>query len=79
MEFQNKITGIPPAITAPWVKKYLRDWCLSSGKAGSELGYQITLFEDGAQKTIKWLRENSLLKKSIRLPIFQQCIILPVI
>lgn len=71
MEFQNRITGIPPAITAPWVKKYLRDWCLSSAKAGRELGYTITPFSEGARKTIKWLREYSLLKKSIRGPIFQ--------
>jgi len=71
MEFQNKFTGIPPAITAPWVKKYLRDWCLSSAKAEQELGYKITPFEDGVRKTIKWLRESALLKKSKKLPMLQ--------
>ncbi len=61
MEWQNKITGIPPAITASWVKKYLHDWSLSSAKAERELGYRITSFEDGVRKTIEWMREFSLL------------------
>jgi nucleoside-diphosphate-sugar epimerase len=58
MEWQNSITGIPPAITSPWVNKFLRDWCISSTKAEQELGYKITSFEDGAGKTIKWLRSK---------------------
>ena len=57
MEWQNPITGIPPAITAPWVKKYLHDWCLSSAKAERELGYKITSFEEGVGKTLNWLTE----------------------
>jgi nucleoside-diphosphate-sugar epimerase len=69
MEWQNPVTGIPPAITAPWVRKYLRDWCLSSAKAERELGYSITPFKDGARKTIGWLMESSideLTKKLLR-------------
>ena len=62
MELQNPVTGIPPAITAPWIKKYLRDWCLSSTKAERELGYTITSFEEGVRKTINWLTETSLLE-----------------
>jgi farnesol dehydrogenase len=62
MEWQNSVTGIPPAVTAPWVKKYLRDWCLSSAKAKRELGYTITSFEEGVRKTINWLTETSLLE-----------------
>ena len=58
MEWQNPITGIPPAINAPWVKKYLHDWCLSSAKAERELGYRITSFNEGVRKTINWLSET---------------------
>jgi NAD+-dependent farnesol dehydrogenase len=69
MEWQNPVTGIPPVITAPWVRKYLRDWCLSSAKAERELGYSITPFKDGVRKTIGWLMESSideLTKKLLR-------------
>ncbi len=62
MELQNPLTGIPPAITAPWIKKYLHDWCLSSAKAESELGYTITSFKEGVRKTINWLIETSLIQ-----------------
>jgi len=68
MELQNPVTGIPPAITAPWVKKYLRHWCLSSTKAERELGYTITSFEEGVRKTINWLMETSLLEMNKKMP-----------
>ncbi len=56
LEIQNRITGIPPLITADWVKKYLNHWCLSSDKAIRELGYRITPFEKGVERTLTWLR-----------------------
>ncbi|NSW94280.1 MAG: NAD-dependent epimerase/dehydratase family protein, partial [Bacteroidales bacterium] len=62
MEWQANITGIPPLITASWVKKYLNHWCLSSEKAVKELGYSITPFSEGAKKTIDWLKKNGELK-----------------
>jgi nucleoside-diphosphate-sugar epimerase len=65
MELQNKLTGIPPLITAPWVKKYLNHWSLSSGKAVRELGYTITPFETGVKKTLEWL-ENQGVEKIVR-------------
>jgi len=55
MEWQNLLTGLPPAITADFVKKYMCHWSLSSYKAINELGYQVTPFETGARKTLKWL------------------------
>ena len=58
MELQNPVTGIPPAITVDFVKKYLNHWSLSSEKATRELGYRITPFEDGVKKTIDWLNSN---------------------
>ncbi len=58
MEWQNPLTGIPPLITAAWVKKYLNHWCLSSGKASRELGYCITPFETGVRETVEWLERE---------------------
>jgi nucleoside-diphosphate-sugar epimerase len=55
MELQTPVTGIPPLITAAWVKKYLNHWSLTSDKAIRELGYQITPFEEGAHRTIEWI------------------------
>lgn len=55
MVWQNSITGIPPAITPDFVKKYMVHWSLSSEKAISELGYSITPFETGVKETIEWL------------------------
>lgn len=59
MEFQTKVTGIPPLITAQWVKKYLSHWSLSSEHAMSELGYTFTLFAAGAAETLNWIKKNS--------------------
>ena len=47
----------PPLITPKWVKRYLYDWALSSQKAESELGYEITPLEKGMTQTIKWLND----------------------
>jgi nucleoside-diphosphate-sugar epimerase len=55
MEVQAPLTGIPAAITADFVKKYLCHWSLSSDKAINELGYSITPFASGAEKTLEWL------------------------
>ena len=56
MEWQASITGIPPLITAPWVKKYLNHWSLSSQKAITELGYHITPLREGVKITLEWLK-----------------------
>jgi nucleoside-diphosphate-sugar epimerase len=56
MEGQALITGIPPLITAPWVKKYLNHWSLSSNKAMTDLGYTFTPFREGARITLEWLK-----------------------
>jgi nucleoside-diphosphate-sugar epimerase len=58
MVWQNSVTGIPPAITPDFVKKYMNHWSLSSDKAISELGYKVTSFESGAGMTLEWLIRN---------------------
>jgi nucleoside-diphosphate-sugar epimerase len=60
MEWQVNLTGIPPMITVPWVKKYMNHWSLSSNKAVSELGYSITPFAAGVDKTLQWLRSKQV-------------------
>jgi farnesol dehydrogenase len=59
MEIRANLTGAPPLLTPPWVKKYLYNWELSSQKAQQELGYQPTPVEHGLEKTVRWiLNEN---------------------
>ncbi|MCU0459386.1 MAG: SDR family oxidoreductase [Bacteroidales bacterium] len=62
MEWQAGITGIAPLITAPWVKKYLNHWSLSSRKAMEELGLHPVSFAGGAKITLEWLKETGNLK-----------------
>jgi NAD+-dependent farnesol dehydrogenase len=59
MEFQVRITGIPPLITPQWIRKYLHHWNLSSEKAIGQFGYKITPFKDGLTRTISWLNNNA--------------------
>ncbi|MBK6932497.1 MAG: NAD-dependent epimerase/dehydratase family protein [Saprospirales bacterium] len=47
--------GRPPMITPPFVRKFVRNWPLSSRKAEAELGYHITPLEEGMRKTLEWL------------------------
>lgn len=54
----SRIIGKPAVITNEWIDKYLRNWIVSSNKAQSLLGYKITPFEEGARKTLLWLKEN---------------------
>lgn len=62
MEWQASFTGIPPLITASWIKKYLNHWSLSSHKAMTELGYSITPFKEGVRITLDWLIRRGELK-----------------
>ncbi len=50
-----KLSGRQPLITPPFVRKYNRDWIVSSAKAQKEFGYTITPLEVGLKKTIDWL------------------------
>lgn len=62
MEWQAAFTGIPPLITAPWVKKYLNHWSLDSQKAVKELGYTITPFREGVKITLAYLKKKGEIK-----------------
>lgn len=51
--------GKHPFITPPFVKKYSKNWIVSSEKASLELGYSITPFKVGLQKTLSWLQTQN--------------------
>ncbi|MBN2244262.1 MAG: NAD-dependent epimerase/dehydratase family protein [Candidatus Aminicenantes bacterium] len=54
--FFAKYFGKYPLITPDWIRIFSIDWAFSSDKAQKELGYTITPFKLGIEKTIKWLR-----------------------
>lgn len=47
--------GRKPLIVPALVKKYTRDWNLSSRKAQTQLGYTITPIAEGLKKTLDWI------------------------
>ena len=57
--FYSKLTGKPPLLTPPWIKKYFYDWSLSCEKAQKELGYCYRPLEEGLQQTIDWIKQNN--------------------
>jgi farnesol dehydrogenase len=52
------LTGRNPLITTGFVKKFLRDWKVSSDKAKKELGYNPVSIEEGIRYTIDWLKKE---------------------
>ena len=48
-----ELTGRAPMITPGWVRKYSRNWSVTSEKAVKELGYEITPYEEGVKQIIK--------------------------
>lgn len=51
--------GKHPLITPPFVRKYSKNWLVSSEKASNELEYSITPLKVGMQKTLSWLQEQN--------------------
>jgi farnesol dehydrogenase len=58
LQLYTKLTGNPPLLTPPWIRKYYYDWSMSSEKAQRELGYTFISLEDGLKRTIDWLNNN---------------------
>ncbi len=56
MEQRANLTGRPPIMTPPWVKRFNYNWELSVEKARRELGYSPLTLEEGLTKTVKWLQ-----------------------
>jgi nucleoside-diphosphate-sugar epimerase len=55
-----RLVNAAPPITPAWIRKYMHHGGLSSRKAEKELGYSITPFKEGAEKTIDWIRKEGL-------------------
>lgn len=58
MKFLSKLTGRPPLIVPGLVRKFSRNWIVSSGKAARELGYQPLDARTGVQKTVEWIKNS---------------------
>ncbi len=54
--FMAKQLGKKPFIVPDLVKKYTKDWILSSSKAETELGYTITPVKTALEETLNWIR-----------------------
>jgi nucleoside-diphosphate-sugar epimerase len=58
MEARANLTGTPPVLTPPWVKRFHFNWELSIEKAQKELGYEPLGLEQGLAKTVNWLERQ---------------------
>lgn len=54
-----ELTGRQPLITPPFVRKYHKNWVLSSAFAEKELYYLVTPLRLGLELTLKWLNETA--------------------
>lgn len=58
MEFSAKITGNPPKITPPFVRKYTHNWGTDISKAKEELGYAPKSAEEAITLTLNWIKQQ---------------------
>ncbi len=53
---KHQLTGAPPAFTPEAAQRYLQNAAFDCSKAINELGYQVTSFREGIQKTIQHIK-----------------------
>ncbi|MBE0638470.1 MAG: SDR family oxidoreductase [Bacteroidales bacterium] len=53
-----RLRGRSPRITPRWIRKYLHHWAVSVVRAETELGYCVTPFDEGLQRTVDWLNKK---------------------
>lgn len=56
----SAITSKDPFMTPGHVKRYACNWNISSEKARQVLGYKITSLREGMEKTLAWLRTQTM-------------------
>ena len=56
--FFSRLFGKPPRLAPQWIKRYLKNWAVSTKKAECKLGYHITPIDEGIGKTVQWLRKR---------------------
>jgi nucleoside-diphosphate-sugar epimerase len=57
MKAISRITGRPPLIVPNLVKKFNRNWIVSSRKAKDHLGYHPISVRSGIQQTVEWIKK----------------------
>jgi nucleoside-diphosphate-sugar epimerase len=60
--FFSGFTRRDPYITPPLVRKFLKNWNVSSEKAKNDLSYKPMDLNSGLENTIKWFRDQSFRK-----------------
>jgi nucleoside-diphosphate-sugar epimerase len=60
-----RLFGLYPLITRDWVRLFASDWAVSSERARSELGYEITPFYEALRKTVVWLSQTPIHTKRL--------------
>ena len=58
MQFLGDKFGITPAVTPPFIRKYIHNWATDISKAKLELGYTITPFEKAIKETTDWIKSK---------------------
>jgi nucleoside-diphosphate-sugar epimerase len=59
MKAASRITGRPPLIIPNLVKKFNRNWIVSSRKASDHLGYHPISVRSGIQQTVEWIKKTN--------------------
>jgi len=58
MQFLGDTFGLKPAVTPPFIRKYMHSWATDISKAKNELGYQVTPFVQAVEETAAWIRSK---------------------
>lgn len=58
MVFTADLFRVNPMVTPDLIRKYCRDWRVSSAKACRDLGYRITPLKEGVRRTVAWLQRS---------------------
>lgn len=56
MQFLGDNFGLKPAVTPPFIRKYMHSWATDISKAKNELGYTVTPFPIAIKETADWIK-----------------------
>jgi nucleoside-diphosphate-sugar epimerase len=58
MQFLGDHFGIKPAVTPPFIRKYMHSWATDISKAKNDLGYTVTPFQVAIKETADWIKSK---------------------
>lgn len=58
MLLSAKFYGNDPLITPSLVKKFSKNWIVSSSRASEELGYRFLSIKEGLEQTLQWIKQS---------------------